>query len=91
MSTLKIRKTIDEAATKKSQQKTLNSFVIKTTANDKGRFDNQCARFIFATNSAFKFVEHPEFIKYSEMLHPGYKPPNRKVIGGTLLDQVYQE
>lgn len=25
------------------------------------------------------------------MLRPGYKPPNRKVIGGTLLDQVYQE
>ncbi|CAG9825826.1 unnamed protein product [Phaedon cochleariae] len=89
--TSKIRKIFNEAAIQKSQRKTLNSFVMKTTANDKDRFDTQCARFIFATNLAFKFVEHPEFIKYSEMLHPGYKPPNRKVIGNTLLDQVYQE
>lgn len=92
--TLKIRKTFNEATTstiQKSQQKTLNSFIIKTTANDKDRFDKQCARFIFATNSAFRFVEHPEFMKYSEILHPGYKPPNRKLIADTLLDQIYQE
>ncbi|KAG5865404.1 hypothetical protein JTB14_010849 [Gonioctena quinquepunctata] len=41
--TLKIRKTFNEATIstiQKSQQKTLNSFIIKTTANDKDRYDN---------------------------------------------------
>ncbi|XP_067144541.1 uncharacterized protein [Centruroides vittatus] len=53
------------------------------------QLDLQCTKFIYATNSAFTRVEHPKFIKFCQMLRPGYDPPHRKEIGGPLLDTVY--
>lgn len=44
---------------------------------------------IYATNSSFRLVEHPTFIKAVQMLRPGYKLPDRKAIGGRLLDIVH--
>jgi uncharacterized protein YuzB (UPF0349 family) len=71
--------------------KTLDGYLIKTTPQQKELFDEQAARFIFATNSAFRSIEHPEFKKYSAMLRPGYSPPNRHEVGGKLLDKVFQK
>jgi len=34
-------------------------------------------------------IEHSEFQKFVNMLPPGYKLSDRKAIGSTLLDSVY--
>ncbi|KAJ8911975.1 hypothetical protein NQ315_003253 [Exocentrus adspersus] len=67
----------------------LNSFVTRTTAAEKQKFDLQVARLIYGTNCAFRTVEHPEFKKLV-MLHPGYQPPNRQKIGNELLCTIYE-
>ena len=41
---------------------------------------------VYATNSPFRMVDHPEFIKMIHFICPGYNPPNRTDIGGKLLD-----
>lgn len=64
--------------------------MLKTSQTEKAALDEQVARFIFATNTAFSAVEHPEFIKLVELLRPGYSPPNRHDVGGRLLDKVQQ-
>lgn len=69
----------------------LDRFTIRTTAKEKNQLDLQIARFIFGTNSAFRHVEHPEFVKMVQLLRPGYKPPNRKQISNELLDVIYNE
>lgn len=73
-----------------SSANTIKSFVIKTSATEKRKLDLQVAKFIYATNSPFKHVEHPEFKKLMEVLRPGYKPPNRQQIGNDLLEKVYE-
>ena len=45
---------------------------------------------IYATNSPFRMVDHPEFIKIIHFLCPGYNPPNRTDTGGKLLDTVHK-
>jgi Protein of unknown function (DUF 659)/hAT family C-terminal dimerisation region len=62
---------------------------VKTSQREKEALDHQCARFVFATNSAFRHVEHPEFIRLMALARPGYNPPNRHQVGGPLLDDVY--
>ena len=46
---------------------------------------------IYATNSPFTFIEHPQVIKVLTMLLPGYVPPSRHAISTTLLDEVHGE
>lgn len=70
---------------------TLSNFVVKTTASDKAKIDMQLARCVYATNSSFSLASHSEFVKLCETLRPGYKPPNRKLIGGKFLDAVFDE
>ncbi|EFN81670.1 hypothetical protein EAI_14298, partial [Harpegnathos saltator] len=38
---------------------------------------------------AFKYMEHPKFIKLINLLYPGYKPPSRFQIANELLDEVF--
>lgn len=64
---------------------------MKTTSQQKDSLDLQVARFVYATNTSFRSVEHPQFIRLLEQLRPGYNPPSRKAIGGSLLDTVYIE
>lgn len=73
-----------------SQKSNLDSFLVRTSAVEKQKFDIQVARFIYATNCAFRTVDHPEFKKLLEILHPGYHPPNRHQIGNELLCKVYE-
>lgn len=67
----------------------MDNFAVRTSTMEKKNIDEQVARFIFATNSSFRIVEHPEFKKACSLLRPGYEPPNRRQIGGKLLDDVY--
>lgn len=67
----------------------LDSFVTKTTKAEKEVLDEQIARFIYATNSSFRLVEHEEFKKTLQLLRPGYNPPSRHDVAGRLLDTVH--
>lgn len=67
----------------------LDNFVTKTSKSEKEVFDTQIAKFIYATNSSFRIVEHPYFVRLIELLHPGYSPPSRLDISGRLLDAVH--
>jgi len=67
----------------------LDNFVTKTSKSEKEVFDTQIAKFIYATNSSFRIVEHPDFVRLIELLHPGYSPPSRLDISGRLLDAVH--
>lgn len=69
----------------------LDRYIIKTSEKEKQSFDKQLARYIYATNSSFRTVENPQFQKFVEMIRPGYKLPTRKQIGGTILNEVYDE
>jgi len=50
----------------------IDFLVCKTSKKDKEKFDIQVAKFLFATNTAFNTVNHHEFKKLVELLHPGY-------------------
>ncbi|CAH1960992.1 unnamed protein product [Acanthoscelides obtectus] len=67
----------------------VDSFVVKTTCSESKKIDIQVARFVYATNCAFRAVEHPEFKRLMGMLRPGYQPPNRQQTGNELLSNVF--
>ena len=69
----------------------MNAFVTRTSAGKKEEIDVNVAKFFFSENISFVAAEGDEFKKLCEVLRPGYKPPNRKIIGGRLLDHVYDE
>ncbi len=73
-----------------SSRPKIEQYFVKTSQKEKEALDHQCARFIFATNSAFRHVEHAEFIRLLATARPGYKPPTRHEVGGKLLDDVYE-
>lgn len=76
---------------RKRNDNTLDSFVSKSTPAQKQVFDQQIARFVYATNTAFNTVEHPEFVKLIKSLRPEYSPPARKQIAGDLLECTYRK
>jgi hypothetical protein len=49
----------------------------------------QVARAIYSLNLAFRAAENDEFRKLISLLAPGSKPPGRKCLAGSLLDEVY--
>lgn len=67
----------------------MEPFIVRTSIANKKKFDIQIAKFIYATNSAFIHVEHPEFKKLINLLHPGYKSPLRRQIANELLNEVF--
>lgn len=69
----------------------IDDHVIKTTQNEKKSIDESVAEFFYSCNIPFAVAEHPGFEKMLVKLRPGYKPPNRKAIGGPLLDQVFSQ
>lgn len=77
--------------TGRGTDRTLDSYLVKSTLLQKMSLDKQVARFIFATNTSFRSVDHPEFIKLVQDLRPGYIPPTRKDISGHLLDTIHEE
>ncbi|KAI6649837.1 Transposase [Oopsacas minuta] len=66
----------------------IGEYVMKTSKSEAELLDLQIARYIYATNTPFIAVEHPEFMKLIKMLRPGYIPPNRHDIGNKLLNNV---
>jgi hypothetical protein len=73
----------------KLQQPHISQFGITTDKKMQEQLDEQVARFFFSCNIPFSVVEQEEFKRLMTMLRPGYKPPNRKTLGSTLLDKVH--
>ena len=68
----------------------MDQFVLKTSEMEKAALDLQVARYIYATNTPFCATSHPEFMKLLKMLRPGYTPPSRHEVAGSLLEKVQQ-
>jgi hypothetical protein len=49
------------------------------------------ARYIFNSGTAFRHVEHPDFIEFVKYLRPSFKPPSRKIVATELLDNEYNQ
>ena len=69
----------------------LNNFVTKTSSEQKKQLDIQVARFFFSANLSFNTAKNKEWLRMCELLHPGYKPPNKNLLAEDLLDAVYDE
>ena len=78
-------------SSKRKSSTSLDKFIIKTSASQKETLDEEVARMIFATNSPFRLVQHPQFLKMVQTLRPGYIPPTRKDIADKYLDLVYEK
>ncbi|XP_047128963.1 uncharacterized protein LOC124809189 isoform X2 [Hydra vulgaris] len=73
------------------KQRLMSSYTISTNLEQKENIDIKIAKFFFSANVSFKTSENQEFIDMISSLRPGYKPPNRKMLGGELLEKVYEE
>jgi hypothetical protein len=82
---------IPEPAAKKARQTNMTSFSYNTDQTMSRNLDEQIAKLFFACNLPFNIADHPVFRETIQMLRPGYSPPNRKYIGGHLLDQVHEK
>lgn len=75
----------------KLQQRSVSSYGISTDANMWEQLDEQIAKLFYACNLPFVIADHPVWCQTVEMLRPGYQPPNRKDIGGPLLDKTHEK
>jgi hypothetical protein len=72
-------------------QPSINYYSISTDKTMTKHLDEQLAKLFYACNLPFNIADHPVWKETIQMLRPGYQPPNRKDIGGHLLDQVYDK
>ena len=82
-----------EPAAKKLRtlQSSINSYCLSTDQSMSDQLDEQIAKLFFACNLPFNIADHPVWRETIQMLRPGYTPPNRKDIGGHLLDKVHNK
>ena len=82
-----------EPAAKKLRtlQSSINSYCLSTYQSMSDQPDEQIAKLFFACNLPFNIANHPVWRETIQMLRPGYTPPNRKDIGGHLLDKVHNK
>ena len=55
------------------------------------QLDEQIAKQFFACNLSCNIADHLVFEETIQMLRPGYTPPNRKDMGGYLLENVHNK
>ncbi|XP_031328801.1 uncharacterized protein LOC116159856 [Photinus pyralis] len=70
------------------KQKSITGHVVKTNAETAKKLDRKIALFFYSCNIPFSVANNPSFIDMIHELRPGYKCPNRKDLGGKLLDDV---
>ena len=63
--------------------------VVRTGPEKLSELSIQLCRFMVTSNSPFSLVEDPEFEKFVHLLRPGVHIPNRRSIGGPVLDALY--
>ncbi|KAK5649853.1 hypothetical protein RI129_000882 [Pyrocoelia pectoralis] len=69
----------------------VSKFIVRTSLTQKKEIDLQIARYMYATNSAFRCVENHQFQKLIGLLRPGYTPPSERDLSGPLLDRIHME
>ena len=72
-------------------EKSILKHVVKTSEADKSKLDKEVGKYIFATNTSFRSVEHPQFKKMIRMMRPGYSPPSRSCVANNILNSVFDE
>ena len=72
-------------------QSSMNSHCLSIDQSMSDQLDEQIAKLFFACNLPFNIADDPVFEETIQMLQPGYTPPNRKDIGGYLLDKVHDK
>src|SRR5215469_14457159 len=72
-------------------QRKLSEYVLTTSNAQKEDIDKKIARFFYANNIAFFCVESKHFLEMIEVLRPGYSPPSRKILAGSLLGTINDE
>lgn len=73
----------------KQENSKILKFVVTTTKKEKESFDEQVARFFYATNLAFHKSAHTEFKKLCGFLHPGYIPPHEKQLSNEFCKKFF--
>lgn len=81
----------DQKKQKRSIQGSMSHFVVKTSKEEQSIIDRKIAAFFYSANIPFSVVENPQFIDMIASLRPGYYLPNRKQLGGTLLNEAYEK
>src|SRR5215469_8505426 len=72
-------------------QRKLSEYVLTTSNAQKEDIDKKIARFFYANNIAFFCAESKHFLEMIEVLRPGYSPPSRKILAGSLLGTINDE
>lgn len=72
-------------------QGSMSHFVVKTSKEEQTIIDRKIAAFFYSANIPFSVVESPQFIDMIASLRPGYSLPNRKQLGGTLLNEASEK
>ena len=80
-----------EPVAKKPKQSSMTTYSFSTDQTMSRQLDEQIAKLFYACNLPFNIADHPVFKETIQMLRPGYNPPNRKDVGGQLLDQVHDK
>lgn len=76
---------------KRMIQGSMSHFVVKTSKEEHGVINRKIAAFFYSANIPFSVVESPQFIDMFATLRPGYSLPNRKQLGGTLLNEAAEK
>ena len=75
------------------QQQTCNPklahFAIRTDSNTVKRINEQIGRLFYACNIPFNVAEHAEFKSLINILRPGFVPPSRNDLAGSILDSEH--
>lgn len=79
----------EEPSPKRRKQLVLD--VQKTNPDMKQKINLLLVRFIVSANCPFAMVEDPHFLAFVECLRPNLHLPNRRSVGGTLLDELHSE
>jgi hypothetical protein len=69
----------------------MDCFIRKVKPHEQNELDLMLGKFIFSSNLSFNSVENPYFQNLLEKLNPAYKIPSRRAIGGSILDNVYEQ
>ena len=72
-------------------QSNVDTFFTSTDKQTKTQLDEQIARTFYACNVPFNVVNHPQFVCMVEMLRPGYHPPSRFDLAGSLLYKLHNK
>ena len=78
-----------QSPAKKLKTTSLSSYLYTTTEDEKKALDIQVATMMYATNTPFNWIDHPQVKKVFSMLRPGYSPPSRHEVSTRLLDEIH--